>query len=104
VGRSRVSQESLSFQRVSTCFRYVLDGYPRTYGEARALFAQREGDSDELDTPEPGDAMDGIDEGDVPLDAAVTPSAAILFEGNSEIFQKRVCVPYSCRLCMPGIH
>jgi adenylate kinase len=70
--------------------RYVLDGYPRTYGEARALFAQRDGDSEELDTPEPSDSMEGIDEGDVPLDPSVTPSAVVLLEGDSEVFQKRV--------------
>jgi hypothetical protein len=50
----------------------------------------REGDSEELDTPEPGDTSEGIDEGDLNLDGAVKPTAVIVLDGNSEFFEKRV--------------
>lgn len=55
------------------------------------------GEVDELDTPEPGDSGDAVEEEDVPLDPAVMVSAVVLLEGASEAFEKRVrrCAP--CR-------
>ena len=69
-----------------------MDGYPRTFGEARALFVQRE-ESDEIDVPEPSEASETIDEGEVTLDVTVAPSAVVFLKGATEVFEKRVRAP-----------
>lgn len=59
------------------------------------MFVLREGDGEGEEpaaAAEGGEGGEGIDEGDLPLDPIVKPTAVVVLEGATEVFEKRVSV------------
>lgn len=72
---------------------FVLDGFPRTYAEAKALCAELEEDAplepEEGEAPEEG-AEEEADESEVTVDPTVTPTSIVFLDGTDEALRKRV--------------
>jgi hypothetical protein len=75
----------------------VLDGVPRSFTEASALFTVKDSNTD-FGTEEVEDADDGAT-----VDSAVLPTAVILLDGPREELEKRVCERYCCFIAQPAL-